>query len=117
MQFAPASGVTLTAGQLVKLADASTVDLATCGDDEDFPVFMVLEGNDTYSGNRTGKVVVLAGIFVTTVTDYQTGSYVVNDKLTASAGKFVEQSATKKVLAHVLDFSLSQGLKVLYGNK
>lgn len=114
--FKPAAGKTLIAGDLVAQIDADTVDHATLADAEDKPVYMVLEGNDTYSGNTTGKVVCISGNFETTVKDYNTGSYVVNAPLTAANGKFSVQSGTKKTIAHVLSFSLSQGLKVRWSN-
>ena len=77
---------------------------------------MVVEGNDTYSGQQAGKVVCISGIFETTVTDYQTGSYTVNAPLTATSGKFAVKTGTKKTIAHVVSFSLSQGLKVRFSN-
>lgn len=114
--FAPASGKTLVAGDLVAKTDASTVDKVTLADGEDKVIYMVLEGNDTYSGQQTGKVVCLAGIFETTVSDYITGSYTVDAPLTAESGKFAVKTGTKKVIAHVLSFSLDQGLKVRFNN-
>jgi hypothetical protein len=112
--FTPATGKTFVAGDLVKLINATTVDYATLANGEDCDVFMVIEGNDTYSGSTTGKVVVLNGIFETTVMAYATGSYTVNAPLTANNGQFTPQTGTTRTIAHVLDFSLSQGLKVRY---
>lgn len=112
--FKPAVGVTLVAGNIVVKTSADTVNLATLADGEEKPVYMVLEGNDTYSGTQTAKVVALTGIFETTVTDYNTGSYTVNTPLTAAGGKVSVHSGTKKVIGHVLDFSLSQGLKIRF---
>lgn len=112
--FKPATATTFVAGDLVSLISADTVDYAALADGEDKDVYMVIEGNDTYSGAMTARVVVLSGIFETTVTSYQTGSYTVNAPLTANTGKFAPVTGTKKTIAHVLDFSLSQGLKVRY---
>jgi hypothetical protein len=112
--FKPATGKTFAAGDLVKLINADTIDTATLADAEDAPVYVVLEGNDTYSGNITSRVVVLSGIFETTVMAYNTGSYTVNAPLTAISGKFSVNAGAKKTIAHVLSFSLSQGLKVRY---
>jgi len=112
--YKPATGKTLVAGNLVIPTDAETVDLGTCADGENKPVYMILEGNDTYSGNLTGKVVCLGGIFETTVSEYNTGSFVVNAPLTVANGKFSVHSGTKKVVGHVLDFSLDKGLKVRF---
>lgn len=112
--FKPAAGRTLVAGDLVVKTNADTVDYATCADGEDKVIYMVLEGNDTYSGTQTARVVVLSGIFETIVPNYNTGSYTVDTALTADTGKFSAVSGTKKVIAHVLDFSLAQGLKVRY---
>ena len=110
--FKPATGKTFVAGDLVKLISSDTVDYATLADGENAVVYMVIEGNDTYSGQITAKVVGLSGVFETTVTAYNTGSYTVNAPLTATSGKFAPVTGTKKAIAHVLDFSLSQGLKV-----
>lgn len=112
--FKPYPGVTLVAGDLVKQVSATEVNLATLADGEDCVVYMVLEGNDTFSGQETVKVVCLSGLFETTVTSYNTGSFVVNAPLTAASGKFSVQSSTKKTIAHVISFSLSQGLKVRF---
>lgn len=114
--FKPATGKTFVAGDLVKLSSSDTVDYATLADGEDAVVYMVIEGNDTFSGQQTVRVVCLAGIFETTVSTYNTGSYVVNAPLTAVSGKFSVNAGAKKTIAHVLSFSLSQGLKVRYSN-
>ena len=114
--FKPATGKTFVAGDLVKPISSDTVDYASLVDDEDAVVYMVIEGNDTYSGKQAGRVVCLSGIFETTVLTYQTGSYTVNAPLTATSGKFSPKTGTKKTIAHVVSFSLSQGLKVRFSN-
>jgi hypothetical protein len=114
--FQPATGKTFVAGDLVVKTSATTVDTATLLDGVDKVVYMVVEGNDTYGGTITARVVCLSGIFETTVTDYATGSYSVDTALTATSGKFAPVSGTKKTIAHVVSFSLSQGLKVRMHN-
>lgn len=112
----PATGVTLKAGDLVVKTDAETCNLATLADGVDKVIYMVLEGNDTYSGAQTKRVVCLGGLFETTVSDYATGSYTVDAPLTATSGKFAPVSGTKKTIGHVLSFSIDQGLKVRFHN-
>ena len=73
-----------------------------------------MEGNDTYSGNYTNRVVCLAGDFSLLTEKYNAGSFVINAPLTAASGFGSVQSGTKKVLGHVDNFSLSQGLKVKF---
>jgi hypothetical protein len=46
--------------------------------------------------------------------NYNTGSYTVNAPLTATNGLFEINGGTKKTIAHVLSFSLTQGLKVRF---
>jgi hypothetical protein len=113
-QYTPATGKTLVAGDIVFKTDETTVDKGSLANDEDKTPYMILEGNDTYSGKETGKVVCLSGLFETTVTSYQTGSYTVDAPLTVTDGKFALKTGTKKTVAHVLSFSLSQGLKVRF---
>lgn len=113
-QFSPAVGKTFAAGDLVYQLDASTVDYATLADGDDYQVYTVLEGNDTYSGSTTKKVVCIAGVFSFSSQNYQTGSYTVGTPLTADTGKFAIKTGTKKVLGHVMDFSISNGVKVLW---
>ena len=112
--FTPATGKTFVAGDLVCQVSAGVCDYASMSSN-DLVVYMVLEGNDTYSGNQTGRVVAISGLFETTVTSYNTGSFVVDAPLTAASGKF-SVATTEKVIAHVLSFSLSQGLKVRVNN-
>jgi hypothetical protein len=114
--FKPATGKTFVAGDLVSLISADTIDYANLGATDETVVYMVLEGNDTYSGQQTKRVVVLGGIFETTVKDYNTGSYTVNTPLTVASGKFSVKTSTYKTVATVLDFSLSQGLKVRFND-
>jgi hypothetical protein len=111
-QFAPATGKTLVAGDVVEQTDAFTVDYATFADGEDKSAYVIIEGNDTFSGKQTQKVVCAAGNFSYLTTNYETGSYTVNSALTANAGKITLKTGTKKTLGYVMSFSLTQGLKV-----
>ena len=113
-QFSPATGKTFVAGDIVKLVDESTVDYATLSDNENSPVFIVMEGNDTFSGHESKKLVCVAGHFSFSTSNYQTGSYTVNTPLTADTGKFAVAGSLKKVIGHVMAFSVAQGIKVKF---
>jgi hypothetical protein len=112
--FNVASGVTVKAGDVVKKTNETTVDKVTLADNDTTPVYVVKEGNDTYSGQAAKMAVCLSGNFEATLTSYTTGSYTVNALVSAASGLVSVQAGSKPSIGHVLSFSLSQGLKVRF---
>lgn len=88
-------------GQTVVSA-ATTPDITSA---DPLDVWLVVEGNDDYSGAYVGKVMaVKCGSGIIWETDsYAAGTYAVGSAVSYSAGVLKEKGATEQIIGYVLD--------------
>lgn len=107
----PLAAVSLNGGVLVttELQGTKTVvDLATTPDlssADPVPVWLVLEGNDDYSGEFMDKVqAAKVGTGIIWETDqYEAGSYTPGTPVSFNAGKLKVKATNNQIIGHVLE--------------
>ena len=84
---------------------------------DSIPVWVVIEGNDDFSGTFLEKVNCLRGDCVLQLdpANYSAGSYAPNTELTFSSGKFAAATTGQQIVAEVLSVNASNStLEILF---
>ncbi len=106
-----ASGVTAVNGNIVAF-DGSEYDLLTLTADEVRAFYMIIEGTDSYSGEFTGKAVVLRGNYRVQTQKFVSTSMAVGALVSVVAGELKVDAALPPV-AEVIAYDAVEGTIVV----
>ena len=110
--------VSLSSGTLIALRPDGTVDVASSpvAGANSTPVWIVIEGNDDYSGTFLQKVVALTGTCMVKTTKFVAGSWAVGSPVTFDDGQFALATVGLQVVGSVMkdDRTVDGTLTILF---
>ncbi len=106
--------VAIPSGSVIYLRTDGTVDLVSVGSNP-AAVWLVVEGNDDYSGAYLQKVVALRGNCVVQTSNFEAGSWAVSSMVSYTLGQFSLAASGEQVVGEVLkDDRATNGTLTIY---